>query len=145
MSWTRIRGLTCLAVVLIAASTALAADSFYSASTAGFGGLDISSEPSGALNNAGIDRLLQVNATQDSLFRSESSSSPEASVEPADSTAAIAPIADVTSGPARSRGTYVLAGCCAAFALGLGLCCAGMMSGRQRTLNTFTAGFTRMK
>jgi hypothetical protein len=140
MRWLNLQGILCFAVAMAVSGTAFAADSYYVASTAGFGGVDISSTPSG-ISNAGIDRLLEVNS-QDSLlnsYRDDATAVKASKVEPADVATPIANAADTAP-----SGMYLVAGVGAAFAMGLGLCCAGLMSGRKRTINTFTAGYVQL-
>ena len=144
MSRKNVRGLFGLAAILLVASPALAQDGYYTASTAAFGGVDISSRPGDSLSDAGIDRLLQFNASEDSQLRQSSTSSANDVDAVASQSNALAPLSDIAArGP--SSGMLVLAGLGAAFTLGVGLCCAGMMTGRQRTINTFSTGLVRMK
>lgn len=143
MKWTRVRGLTCLSVVLFVASSALAQELDFAAARENFQVGDNSPQPRGMLSNAGIDRLLDINSTHDSLFstnRADEDATDQA-IEMAS-----APLGTVEDAPLpQNRGIYMIAGIGGALALGLGLCCASMMSGRQRTINTFTAGFVRVK
>ena len=140
MRWSNLQGFLSLAVVMAVTGTAIAADNFYVASTAGFGGVDITSTPTG-ISNAGIDRLLEVNA-QDPLLRSyrdDATTVTASNSVPAD---VATPIAN--AGDAAPSGLYLVAGVGAAFAMGLGLCFAGLLSGRKRTINTFAAGHVRL-
>jgi len=137
MGWKCVRGLLGLAVVCAAAGSVLAQEDFYTASTASFGGVDIP-QPGSSLTDAGIDRLLAVNATPDSLLRDVPTGQAQDNVFED-----FAPVNEVAA--TQSSGTYLLAGLAAAFALGLGLCFAGIMSGRQRTINTFATGFIQLK
>lgn len=137
-----LRGMLCLAAAIVVTSSALAADSFYVASSTNFGGIDISSSPTG-ISNAGIERLLEVNRAGDSVLGSYDEYADADSSSDSESSNSMAPIASTVDGTPDVR--YLVAGVGAAFAMGLGLCFAGLMSGRRRTINTFTAGYVQLK
>ena len=143
MRWMDLRRDILFAVVILSAGSCLASDSYLSGFTTDNSATIDFGQPGTAISNSGIDRLLEVNATHDSLLGSSRGSNFSEPVASESSAVEIVPIADVTS--TTGRGMYVVAGCVAAFALGLGLCFAGMMTGRKRTINTFTAGFVRIR
>jgi hypothetical protein len=141
----KMQGLLSLAVVCLAANSLLAND--YLASVAPFGGVDTSMTPASNLSNHSIDRLIDLNSSESiapSYSRSAIQREDVAPVVSDRSDAATSFVADVQPRQL-SNTTFVLGGCFAAFGVGLGLCCLSLMSGRQRTINTFTAGLVRVK
>lgn len=142
MRWKTMRGLSGLALAFMATSAVFAQESLFLAQSGSFGS-DITSPTSTSFDIAGISRLVEVNGTQDSLLRSHDDQPRAYSERTTEAPAPIAPIAEVSSSNG-STGMFVLAGFGAAFAMGLGLCCVSMMSRKQRTIHTFTAGFVRV-
>lgn len=140
MKWSRGLGFLSLAAALAVSNAAFAAD-LYAVSTAGFGGVDIAATPVG-ISNAGIDRLLEVNSTEYSVLGTREDAA-DTATSAATTTEAVTPLANVVDDA--PSGMYLLAGVGAAFAMGLGLCFAGLMSGRKRTIHTFAAGFAQVK
>lgn len=146
MRLSKMQGFLSLAVVCLAAGRLLAND--YVASVTPFGGVDLASTPSSSLSNQSIDRLVDLNSSYDSVAPSYARSVvDEETAAPASNASAdvFAPATSDVQPKQLSSAAYVLGGCFAVFGVGLGLCCLGLMSGRQRTINTFTAGFVRVK
>ncbi len=142
MRWSNLRGMLCLAAAVAVTSTAFAADSLYVASATSFGGVDISSSPLG-ISNAGIDRLVEVNSAEYSVLRSDEMTADSEQTSQSASTEVATPLASTANGTPDAW--YLAVGVGAAFAMGLGLCFAGLMSGRKRTINTFAAGYVQLK
>ena len=144
MGWTKVRSsMACFAVVLFVAGSALAQDLEFASAAGNFKAGGNSPQLGGALSNSGIDRLLDINSKHHSVLGSSSDfvdSADEALLR------ASTPLGTVDDAPIRQgSGNLVIAGIGGALALGLGLCFASMMSGRHRTINTFTAGFVRVR
>jgi hypothetical protein len=137
-----LRGLFSLAAAVAVTSTALAADSFYADASAGLASADYASAPAG-ISDAGVNRLLEVNSMQDSVLGSHRLDASSELSSNEESSEVMVPFADATDNA--PSGLYLVLGVGTAFAMGLGLCFAGLMSGRKRTINTFVAGYVQSK